>query len=450
MTRRNIVMEHFENQKDFMNDRVNSGIELYRKGYTQIQFTDKEGNVIKEVSFKAKQKSHDFNFGCNMFLLDEFETEEKNAAYRKIFPEVFNYAVAPFYWDALEPEKGKPRYERNSKKIYRRPAPDLVLEYCRENNIRVKGHCLVYDAFAPDWLPKDVNSIKTEIAEHLEEIAKRYHDKIYDWDIINEMLCWDCYGDNRVTKFFREDDYVSYPFKIADRLPFGRKFINEAEGIWKYFHFSRSPYYMLLKNLENEGVNFDAIGIQCHQFIEKEREGEYAFDRYNPMRVYDVLDTLGRFNKPLQISEVTIASYNGDAEDMDIQAELVKNMFKIWFSHKNMDGIVYWNLVDGYTYVPGDETDGGAMNMNVGENVYGGALLYSDMSPKPAFKALKKLINEEWHTEGVFNTSSERGIAQFKGFKGMYDLEAEYDGKIYKKEIHLDGRYDVVNKIVLD
>ena len=101
-----------------------------------------------------------------MFLLDEFETEEKNKIYRKSFPEVFNYAIAPFYWDDLEPEKGKPRYEKNSPKIYRRPSPDLVLEYCNENNIRVKGHCLVYDAFSPEWLrDKSSDEIKNEIRE---------------------------------------------------------------------------------------------------------------------------------------------------------------------------------------------------------------------------------------------------------------------------------------------
>jgi len=447
MSRRETVLKYFEEQKDFMEERVKTGIELYRKGYAKIQFVDKDGNIIHDVSFKATQKSHDFNFGCNIFLLDEFETEEKNKIYREIFPKLFNYAIAPFYWDALEPVKGKPRYAKDSEKIYRRPAPDLVLEYCEQNNIRVKGHCLVYDAFAPDWLPNDVPGIKTEIKHHMEEIADRYKNRIADWDIINEMLCWSCYDLNRTTKFFREDDYISYCFHIAEHLPFQRKFINEARGIWENFHFTRAPFYMLLKNLEYENVKFDAIGIQCHQFVDREKEGDYALERYNPIRVYDVLDTFGRFNKPLQISEVTIASYNGDSEDMDIQAELVTNMYKIWFSHKNMDGIVYWNLVDGYTWAG---KQGGALDMNAGENRFGGGLLYSDLSPKPAFKALDKLINTEWHTEGIFHTNTDTGIAQFKGFKGNYEIELQYNGKNYKKQLYLDGRYDVTNKIVLE
>ncbi len=447
MSRRDIVMKHFDEQRDFMDERVNSGIELYRKAFCKVMFADKEGKPIKDVTFKAIQKSHDFNFGCNMFLLDEFEAEEKNRKYREIFPTAFNYAIAPFYWDALEPEKGKPRYAADSPKIYRRPAPDLILDYCEQNNIRVKGHCLVYDAFAPDWMKNmDVPAIKKEIAEHLKEVSERYKDRIQDWDIINEMLCWSCYDLERTTRFFREDDYVSYCFDVANRLPLTRKFINEAEGIWDKFHFTRTSYYLLLKNLLHENVNFDCIGLQLHQFIDKEKEGEYALNRYNPMRIYDALDTFGSLGKPLQMSEITFASYNGNDEDMELQAELLENMYKIWFSHKAMDGVVYWNLVDGYTYAGNGQ---GALDMNAGENKYGGGLLYNDLSPKPAFKVLQRLLNKEWHTEEIVHTNAD-GIAQFKGYKGMYDLEFEYNGKKYTRQLHLDSRYDVTNKIVLE
>ena len=162
---------------------------------------------------------------------------------------------------------------------------------------------------------------------------------------------------------------------------------------------------------------------QFHQFCRREDEEKYALDRYNPARVYDVLDTFEKLGKPVQISEITIASYNGDSEDMDIQAELLKNMYKIWFSHKSIDGIVYWNLVDGYTYT-GDNTNTGMLDMAKGENQFGGALLYNDMTPKPAFKTLKQLVNDEWHTS-LSSATNDVGEARIRGFKGMYDVEFE-------------------------
>ena len=61
------------------------------------------------LEIKAKQKSHEFRFGANLFMLDELETEEKNEKYKKHFADVFNMATLPFYWDATEPEKEKTR-----------------------------------------------------------------------------------------------------------------------------------------------------------------------------------------------------------------------------------------------------------------------------------------------------------------------------------------------------
>lgn len=64
------------------------------------------------------------------------------------------------------------------------------------------------------------------------------------------------------------------------------------------------------------------------------------------------------------------------------------------------------------------------------------------------FQESDKLINEEWHTKGIYGTN-EYGVANINGFKGDYDLEFSYSGKNYTKS-KLDGRYDCINKITLD
>lgn len=189
-----------------MDSRVNAGIETNRKEFARIDVTDSDGNPIKGLSFKAKQKNHYFNFGCNMFLLDEFESEERFKKYRELFPKVFNYAVVPFYWEGVEPERGKKRFDVDSPKFYRRPATDLITKFCQENNIRMKAHCLVYDSFSPKWLPKDIVEYKRIIKSHMEEISARYGNVIRDWGILNEALTWKCYGIDSVSKLFREED----------------------------------------------------------------------------------------------------------------------------------------------------------------------------------------------------------------------------------------------------
>ncbi len=115
----------FEEQKDYVNAKIHDGIEQNRKKNVVFTIRDKDNNPIKDVKISLVQKDHEFLHGANIFMLDELETKEKNDAYKEKFAEVFNLATLPFYWNALEPEDGKPRFDKDSEKIYRRPAPDL-------------------------------------------------------------------------------------------------------------------------------------------------------------------------------------------------------------------------------------------------------------------------------------------------------------------------------------
>ena len=84
MTDRKRVLELFEEQKDFYNQKVENGIERYRKGDAVINVTDQNGKPVVNAKISVKQTSHEFKFGANLFMLDELETEEKNQTYKNI------------------------------------------------------------------------------------------------------------------------------------------------------------------------------------------------------------------------------------------------------------------------------------------------------------------------------------------------------------------------------
>ena len=138
------VLKHFAKRQAYMDDRIKYGIETNRKGIATLTFQDPEGKPLSGIKVKVKQKTHDFKFGANLFMLEEFDSKEQNDMYKQYYAELFNIATLPFYWADLEPEQGKPRFAKDSPKIYRRPAPDLCLEYCETNNIMPKAHCLNY------------------------------------------------------------------------------------------------------------------------------------------------------------------------------------------------------------------------------------------------------------------------------------------------------------------
>ena len=425
--RREQVLKPFIEQADYMNDRVKSGIEANRKGWAKLSFVDAEGKPVSGVTVEAKPKTHDFRSGANLFMLDELESAEKNAEYKRLFADAFNIATLPFYWSDLEPEPGKPRFSKDSPRVYRRPAPDLCLEYCREHGIEPKAHCLNYDQWTPAWLKNEVPAIRAALVKRFSELADRYAGQIPSWEVTNETLFR-----NGRTVNFDTPDLVEWSFKQADRFfPGNRLIINDAHcNIWNVFNGTRSAYYMQIERALREGCRIDSIGMQYHMFYREEEEAAQTALFYSPEQMYKVMDRYADFGLPIQITELTVPAYRWAEEDEDIQAEILKNIYSVWFSHETMEAIVYWNLVDGYAaFAPQGD-------MSAGENYYHGGLVRFDFTPKKSYYMLRDLFRKTWHTECTL-TGSEAGRAAFKGFYGEYELTIHAGGRTVKKDIHL-------------
>ena len=427
------ILKPFEENREYMDMRVKTGIEQYRKGYGSIRLLDGEGRPVKGARLELKQKTHDFLHGANIFMLDEMETPEKNEGYKQMFAESFNLATVPFYWRDLEPEQGRPRYARDSYKIYRRPAPQLCVDFCRANGITPKAHCLNYDPWSPDWVRGAVpaQEIKRLLDKRFGECAEWFAKDIPGWEVTNETMC----NNGSATSFYMEDDFVRWSFDCAERhFPMNELIINEAtEHVWgdahDYFKGNRNKYLEQCRLEIEHGAPIDAIGMQFHMFFRAEDELAKASYFYNPVTLYQVMDSYAKLGKPLQITEVTIPAYSWEPEDEEIQAEILKNLYSIWFSHPAMEAIIYWNLVDGYAaFAPQGD-------MASGENYYAGGLVRFDMTKKPAYYALRDLFTKTWHTETVTGTNDE-GVAAFNGFFGKYDLEITVDGKTIRRDIH--------------
>ena len=365
MTRRSDVLKPFEQKKAFMEDRVRHGIEQNRKGTASLHFKDAEGREVNGAHIEIRQKTHDFHYGANLFMLDEFNSEEQNQAYRKYFAETFNMATLPFYWSDLEPEQGKPRFAKDSPKVYRRPAPDLCLEYCEANGIEPKAHCLNYAHFTPQWAKGDIWKEKHLLDKRFRELAERYSGRIRDWEVTNETF-WGMRIPGYCT-FYDQDDFIEWSFETAERyFHTNRLIINEAHSrIWDNEHYqgNRSPYYMQIERAIRNGARIDCIGMQFHIFYRAEKEAEETAQFYDPERIFDVLDTYAKLGRSIQITELTIPAYAYTEEDEEIQAEIIRHLYSMWFSHPAMEAILYWNLADGFAHgaKQGDMTAGGKL-----------------------------------------------------------------------------------------
>ena len=442
------ILTLFEEHKEEINERVSYGIETYRKGNATLRLVDPTGAPVANAKVKLKQIRHAFRFGANLFMLDELESEEKNEAYKRYFSDLFNMATLPFYWDALEPERGKTRYTKDSPKRYRRPTPDRCIEFCESRGIEPREHALAYEGFFPKWLyHASVEEVKEELERRFSEIAERYAHKIPTIEVTNEMS-WP----HGRTAFYDEPDYVAWCFRMAEKyFPNNQITVNECtELAWMDRCRATDKYYAYLEANLLRGVRMDAIGMQYHLFYRREELYEKAGKTLlDPMRLYKTMDLYGRFQKPLQITEVTLPAYSWDSEDEELQAELLEYLYSIWFSHPKVEQIVYWNLVDGYAHLwdPDPEKIKASQgDMTLGENYYHGGLLRFDLSPKPSYERLRELVQNRWHTEETLVTDGQ-GNATFRGFFGDYALEIEADGRAERKEITLAA--DQENRFLL-
>ena len=404
-----------ENSKDYFSERYNRDIEKNRKSDFTVKVL-KDGKPVENAEIAYKLKKIDFDFGCNIFMLGQYDSGEQQETYYKQWLNLFNTAVVPFYWEGTEPREGYLRYSENTPNdVYRRPPVDRVVDFCRKNNVSMKGHPLFWQEFIPRWLPEKWAELYPLIEKRFEEISKRYSDVIPVFDCVNEpSRLFDQhfeYRNNNWKCVFPPDDYIEQIFKLGKKyFPDNALILNEAtDAAFAEFRGVYGGYYLLLEKLINKGLKIDRIGLQCHIC-----DDAYYKNVFDSERLYNLLDTYGAFGRPLVLSEIGLS-----CEDGEIQALAAERIYRVCFSHENMSGIFWWNLDDN-----GILCD---KRRNVsGENLpYGG--LVRNGKPKEAYKVLDKLINEEWHTEGKSETKN--GKCNFRGFYGIYDITVTNGGK---------------------
>ena len=174
-------------------------------------------------------------------------------------------------------------------------------------------------------------------------------------------------------------------------------------------------YRDMVKDLIANGAKIDAVGCQMHVFdtnsIARHAAGDIkglpnaGIRPWTPGSIRAGLDLMAEVGRPLHVSEITIPAPGVDAKSRMIQAIVVRNFYRVCFSHKSVAGITWWNTVDGGGYAGEPEVSG---------------LMTKDLERKPSYDALDELINHEWKTKTVVCVKN--GKVAFRGFRGKYRL----------------------------
>ena len=427
------VLDGLDLAKNGLDRMVREDTLSYRTGPLRLNVVDAQGAPVSGARVRVELTEHEFRFGCNAFMADGFDAQEKNLAYRECFRQHFNQAVVPFYWNADEPEPGVWRFGGDAAPIYRRPSPKKALAFCREVGAQPKGHNMLWFQMPPKWLvnaPED--ELWAHVADRIRRLSAAFADDIPVWDVVNEHLArmwvYEQPGGWQDTLRHLPADSPEKAFRLAMRyFPNHHLIANEdTQRTWEDFHYDSGKFWLYLENLIARGCQVDGLGMQYHLFSPEERllqNRPRALDAENLIACQRFYARLGR---AIHVSEVTVPCYAGGAKNEDLQARMVENLYRIWFSGPMNASIVWWNLVDG--------------TASGGEDYYGGGLLRKDFSEKPAMAALRRLIHEEWHTDEQLTTDG-TGHAFTRAYFGRYRITVEKNGQTEERTICF-GRKD--------
>ena len=191
------------------------------------------------------------------------KTNVSDPAQMEIIKKQFNSVTAENAWKPgeIHPKEG----------VWNFSLADSIANFCRENGIKMRGHCLCWHAQFADWMftDKKGKDVKKEVfyqrlREHIHTVVNRYKDVVYAWDVVNEAMA----DDNMMFRPDASPYRQSRHFKLCgdEFIAKAFKFAREADptGVLIYNDYStvdegkRERIYNMVKKMKDAGVPIDS------------------------------------------------------------------------------------------------------------------------------------------------------------------------------------------------
>jgi GH35 family endo-1,4-beta-xylanase/enterochelin esterase-like enzyme len=274
----------------------------------------------------------------------------------------FNSVTAENDWKPgeIHPKEGVWNFER----------ADKIADFCRQNGIKMRGHCLCWHAQFADWMfvDKKGREVKKEVfyerlRDHIHTVMNRYKDVVYAWDVVNEAMADDGgrgWGPRRgeepspyrQSRHFKlcGDEFIAKAFEFAREAdPNVLLFYNDYSCVDEG---KRERIYNMVKKMKDAGVPIDGIGMQGHYniYFPDEAQLDKAISRFKELVKHIHITELDlRMNNE---SGGQLMFSRGEAKPMagymnTLQTDQYARLFKVFRKHADViDNVTFWNLGD--------------------------------------------------------------------------------------------------------
>ena len=329
--------------------------------------------------------------------------------------------------DALQPSKGSFSFG----------SADNLVSLAQQNDMAIRGHCLVWHSQVPGWLSSDgkkndKNWTREQALEimknHITKVMQHYKGKVREWDVVNECLDDDqttvrsnpnSYDLRQQSVWQRAigDDYIDSAFVYAHRAdPDAILYLNDY-GVELQGKAKSLAFYNLAVSLKEKGIPIHGVGLQCHFSI-----GEVDGVKLNR--------TIKRFSEAglmCIITELDMGISSTTAANKEEQARLYRMITDIVLKNDNCPSMVIWGVKDNDSWRSASNP-----------------LLYdSGMGKKPAWYGVRSALRHRALSTGV----SEKVIVNSDKFANapIYDLQGRKVTSLLKPGLYIkDGKKFVV------
>lgn len=372
-------------------------IEQYRKGDFEVQVSKPDGSPLANAEVGVSLKRHAFLFGTavNGTLIRQNIPASKK--YRDFVATHFNAITAEnaMKWSAIEPTPGARNFED----------ADAVARFAAESGLALRGHCILWGEpqFLQQWI-RDLppEEVRSRSLAHAKEMASRYAGKVICWDVINELVTGDWFGQVLPPSFKLQ---VFETVHAAD--PKALLFLNEMQVLHNDQYLQRM--LEIAAGLKAEGIPLGGIGVQEHDAHEVALERPQdpnapPFRRLPPETIWSRLDQIATLGLPIHLTEISAGAW-----DLNMRADALETLLRVAFAHPAVEGFFVWGFQEGQVWKA---------------NAF---LVNGDGSLNEAGKRVFGLWEKEWTTDLTVKTDA-KGIARFRGFYGSYEVRAPKAG----------------------